>query len=50
MIYSQLRGMNVRYFLEEMVMAGKYCVVERSHVAEDYEDREWRSLLCEVKK
>ena len=40
MIYSIMQGWNVRYYLEEMVMAGKYCVRERMYVDEDYEECE----------
>ena len=34
MIYSELRGMNVRYFLEEMM--GKYCKRDKTYVHEDF--------------
>lgn len=37
MIYAQLRGMNIRYYLEEMFMAGKYCVRDRSYVDDEFD-------------
>jgi len=35
-IYAQLQGMNLRYYMENM-MAGKYCVRERMYVDEDFD-------------
>jgi len=49
MIYSMLQGWNIRYYLEEM-MAGKYCVREKTYVDENYEDCAGCPLKCEAKK
>lgn len=36
MIYAQLRGMNIRYYLEEMMIC-KYCPRDKTHVAIDFD-------------
>jgi hypothetical protein len=49
-IRHEIRGMNVRYYLEEMAMAGKYCMREKTYVDKNYEDCADCPLKCGVRK
>ena len=48
MIRAHVQGMNVRYYLEEMLMICKYCIRDKTHVAIDF-DCEGCTMCEEVK-